>query len=139
MTALKPTPEEIAWAAGLFEGEGSVSISHRGGNYTSVVGAAYPVIVLQMTDEDVVERFHRIIGCGFVRSRDPGVGRKTIYRWQTKSNSEVATVIDALYEHMGARRRARMDEVRALLVAKTARRSEVAREVLTRDPAGRFV
>jgi hypothetical protein len=46
--------EEFAWAAGLFEGEGSITLAPR------------PRLQMKMADEDVVRRFAEIIGVGKV-------------------------------------------------------------------------
>lgn len=47
--------EDIAWAAGLFEGEGCIT-KNKG----------IPVLKLTMTDEDVVRRFGEVMGTGSV-------------------------------------------------------------------------
>lgn len=54
-----PTPAEIAWAAGLFEGEGCWKMPYRGN-----VGAA-----VASTDRDVLEKFAAIVKCGAIHSR----------------------------------------------------------------------
>jgi hypothetical protein len=51
--------EEIAWAAGLFEGEGSITRFGRSGKFDLRVS-------LNMTDEDVVRRFDAIVDRGKV-------------------------------------------------------------------------
>lgn len=47
-----------AWAAGLFEGEGSIIIqnySHGGRGFK---------LQLSMVDKDVVKKFHEVVKCG---------------------------------------------------------------------------
>ncbi len=67
--------QEIAWAAGLFEGEGCIT---KNGNS--------PALRLNSTDEETVIRFQRIIGAGAVygpyqyNSRD-GSERKPASIW----------------------------------------------------------
>lgn len=65
---------EIAWAAGVFEGEGSVSWNER--NHQARFSMA-------MTDRDVMERFISIIGSRATltmsKLRDPKY--KTIFQW----------------------------------------------------------
>lgn len=51
--------EDLAWAAGFFEGEGSI---HRNGN-----GGSYKISVTQC-DKDLLERFQQIVG-GFGKLR----------------------------------------------------------------------
>jgi hypothetical protein len=56
--------EEIAWAAGLFEGEGSITRFGRPGKFDLRVS-------LNMTDEDVVRRFDAIVdGAGHTEHED---------------------------------------------------------------------
>lgn len=70
---------EWAWAAGLFEGEGSILVTGRPG---------YGIrLQLKMTDEDVVRRFRDITG-GVVRGpyqshQDDGHKRKPYWMWQS--------------------------------------------------------
>jgi len=69
------TPEEIAWAAGLFEGEGCITMT-----------SGHAVLRLSNTDEWVVRRFAEIVGRGVVygpyenRSNDHFV-RKPFFVW----------------------------------------------------------
>ena len=64
---------EIAWAAGLIEGEGTVCVKGSGGLY---VGAS-------MTDEDVIRKIHSISGIGTVT-----MPKKLENRKQTKQQIE---------------------------------------------------
>lgn len=93
---------EIAWAAGLFEGEGSCYVGHA--------GQRQPIVVLSMTDEDVVRRFARIIGRGNVQSyrRPP---RKRYWRWSVQSKDDVLAVLGVLWPLLGARRQEAATEV----------------------------
>lgn len=138
----------IDWAAGLFEGEGCVSIARRrSAAFTSEAGRCTPVLALKMTDRHIVEEFAAVMGCGYIAEQPyyEAHGHKAQWRWQTKNLTEVSRCIDLLYPHMGNRRRGRMDEVRALLAAKRERRVELARVqiagkriAIARDADGRF-
>jgi hypothetical protein len=72
------SPEEIAWAAGLFEGEGAISHIERRGSLDLQVA-------LVMTDEDVVRRFDEIVDRGKVYGPylpiSHGDRRKPFWRW----------------------------------------------------------
>jgi hypothetical protein len=52
---------EIAWAAGLFEGEGTIVIAGNNG----IKGCRIQLAV-EMVDEDVVRKFARIAGFGSI-------------------------------------------------------------------------
>lgn len=92
----------IAWASGLFEGEGSCGL---------LGGQRQPVAQLSMTDEDVVERFARIVGRGAVHSyrsnqrTTHGGQRKQQWRWSVQSAEDVGHVLGLLWPFLGERRK----------------------------------
>lgn len=101
--------EDIAWAAGLFEGEGCVRIRPRGcGEMT-----------LAMTDRDVVERFAEIVGAGKVKRNDGPArnGHQVQWRWNVSRFETVQAVVAMIWPWLGERRRAKALEV--LTIAKT--------------------
>jgi hypothetical protein len=101
------TPEQVAWAAGLFEGEGCWSY------YQREFGAkVQPQVRLGTTDLDVVERFAAIVGCGAIGQVKPGTGgHKPVYEWRIYEAEKVREVIALFLPHMGERRRAKALEV----------------------------
>jgi hypothetical protein len=97
--------EEIAWAAGVFEGEGSFTMSgHRRNSHTATVS---------MCDEDVVRRFYKAVGIGYVNGpyQNSGINRKPYYRWQTARFEHVQALVAMLWPWLGQRRRARAKEI----------------------------
>jgi len=103
---------EMAWAAGLFEGEGSLGAyrSGRNGSGKSVVAQAS----LGMTDRDSVERFHRVVGIGSVYVHRPGTDSvKPVFTWHANSFESVQAVVAMLWFGLGTRRRAKAREVLA--------------------------
>lgn len=97
---------ELAWAAGLFEGEGCITRS-------AARGHKYPALKLNMTDEDSVRRFHSAVGgagtCYGPRSNGPG--NKDFWCWTAYRFEHVQAVIVYLWYGLGKRRRARATEV----------------------------
>ena len=98
-----------AWAAGLFEGEGSIfvaTINGRSGNYS------YARLELKMTDEDVVRQFQRVVMAGKVRYKPP---RKAHYKeawcWQLTNKEECKRVLADFWPYLGTRRKAKALEV----------------------------
>lgn len=70
--------EQIAWAAGLFEGEGSASfiVDKRRKNYK------YPRLQIKMTDLIILERFCAIVETGQIYTLKPDrKEHKTPYLW----------------------------------------------------------
>lgn len=88
--------EDIAWAAGLFEGEGTI-FSADGGR---------PRLALCMTDKDVVDRFRDILG-GTVSGpyREGQENRKLMYKWQEGKVGTVQSVLRQFWPYLGERRR----------------------------------
>lgn len=96
---------DIAWAAGLYEGEGSAHISSAQGQ---------TIVQLRMTDEDVVQRFAQIVGRGNVvrRSRSQAQGpRKDVWCWSIHGAEDVKAVLGMLWPYLGERRQQRATEV----------------------------
>lgn len=95
-TPWTPRREDIAWAAGIFEGEGST------GTYTSAGIRA----CVDMTDEDVVRKFARIVRLGSVVWHDKKrVGWKDSWRWQVHGYEKVQALMAMFWPWLGERRK----------------------------------
>ena len=100
--------QDIAWLAGLLEGEGCFKVG-RPARYPT---KAYPRISVQMTDEDVVRRAADIMGARFNGPYErPG---KTVWMANLQTRAEVAGWLMTLYPLMGARRQERIRELLAI-------------------------
>lgn len=99
------TRENISWFAGLFEGEGSISIN-RGRTLRAV-------LQITMTDEDVVRKAHNIIGVGNVTGPHGPYrpNEKPTWSWRVAKFEESQAVMAAIYQFLGIRRRAKIKEV----------------------------
>lgn len=107
----------IAWAAGLFEGEGSIFAGKERGSIT---------LALSMTDEDVVRRFHEVIGRGTVVGPHHRSGQKDQWTWRC-STLDAEVILQALIPWLGVRRTERAEE------ALQARREYIAWAVRPRE------
>lgn len=77
----------IAWASGLFEGEGTVRRK----------------LEIEMTDKDVITKFWDIVNCGNVYYRErPNV--KPIWRWRAGNKQDVTKCLTAMLPFFGDRR-----------------------------------
>ena len=110
--------ENLAWAAGLFEGEGSISIKPQTAQ-----------LQLAMTDEDVVRKFHSIVGMGHVY--DPYVDRrvwptprKPIWRWTVGGSRKCQALLAAFWCFLGNRRRAKAEEAIRICAARNLHSAE---------------
>jgi hypothetical protein len=97
--------ENLAWAAGLFEGEGCLTT--HGKNMTALINS---------TDKDVIERFHSVIGFGSINGPYQSkvkASYKPYWRWRCGSFEHVQATIGLLWKHLGERRKQRaMDLLR---------------------------
>jgi len=100
--------EQIAWAAGLFEGEGS--FTQRSRRYGK---GRYPSASLAMTDEDVVRRFHEIVGMGNVNGPYDHGGNKLRWRWEIGVLQDFREFVEMMSPWLGTRRSGRALELLA--------------------------
>jgi hypothetical protein len=112
-----PSENEVAWAAGLFEGEGCITMFQQKHHQQPQLRLS-----VQMTDRDVVERFCSIVECESVspekRLRPP---RKPVHVWQISNRRDVERLLLMFMPWLGERRRMRADE--ALTVIAQSMRS----------------
>lgn len=113
---------EVAWAAGLFEGEGTAFVSGGGQR-----------LAIEMTDYDVLLRFQRTVGCGSLAARAPRPSaqahHKQVWVWQVAHKMDVILVGELLLPYLGRRR---TEAVERVLEAARARRT-LRRRRGTRD------
>ena len=110
-------PLEVAWAAGIFEGEGCMSLT-----YSKTVPHAARRVRLQvgMTDRDIIERLHYIWpGVPMVaRNSHPNYpGAKMMFMWRVNKCAEVERILHAMLPWLGERRSQRANELLAAIAA----------------------
>lgn len=97
--------EQLAWAAGLFEGEGSFGCDKRTRNIH---------IELSSTDADVLQRFAAVVGAGRIEVKGRATRRgKTVWTYRLQSVEQVRETIHLFLPHLGERRQSRALEVLA--------------------------
>lgn len=101
---------EIAWVAGLLEGEGSFVLTKESGRKRQTL-----TVRCSMTDLDVINRLAGVVDGGAVNQDGYRNGAtrtaeryKRIYTWQMSRRTEVVELINLLYPYMGLRRQAQM-------------------------------
>lgn len=95
------TEADLYWLAGLLEGEGSFL-------KPTPSSPASPIVVVSMTDLDVIERAAMIIGSGVWKNQNLNPKWKQTYRATIKGQRAV-DLMKLLYPHMGQRRREQID------------------------------
>lgn len=99
--------EDLYWLAGILEGEGSFGLTRchvKGKCYK------YPLIQLNMTDEDIVERVAKLYGSLYRGYRGAKPGNKNRFS-TTLTNKRADELMRVLYPIMGKRRQKRIREV----------------------------
>jgi hypothetical protein len=95
----------IAWAAGLFEGEGCIHVIESD-------GCMYARLSLTTTDRDVLDRFQSVIVAGTVKANPPPkqVQWKQSYRWYLSRTAEIERVLHRFMPYLGKRRSSKAQE-----------------------------
>lgn len=118
--------EQLAWAAGLFEGEGCLSTRGKSVNILRKYRDRGLVAAMKMTDEDVIFRFKQIVGVGNITGPYNKIGKKTWWVWQAGSFEHVQALIAILWPWLCRRRKDRAKELLTLYHASAA---ELSRKV----------
>jgi hypothetical protein len=104
------TREELAWAGGLFEGEGCFSLNVQRKK-------ARCVALLSSTDKECIERFVRSVGLGrvlgpYVHSRAASKPKyKQHWNWSISGFEDVQALLAMLWPWLSERRKTRAVEV----------------------------
>jgi hypothetical protein len=101
--------EDLAWAGGLFAGEGS--FSGPDGN---------PRASLNMIERDVVKRFQSSVGLGIIYGPQKGSGNHPRWQWVVYGFEDVQAVLAMLWPWLNERRRTRAKEVLRAAIEKRA-------------------
>jgi hypothetical protein len=83
---------QLAWFAGILEGEGSITI--RGNSV---------VIKIGMTDKDIIDRVHNLWNFGN-RAVYERAGRKCMYVWRAQDKEGTTLILNEVLPWLGIRR-----------------------------------
>ena len=107
---------DIAWAAGLFEGEGHIGLETVPGR-TRKDGTGgerrycYPRLRMNLTDLEVIEAFVAVVGGTLSGPHGPrGTERKASWSWSA-CGAVARTIAIQFAPYLGARRKQRLQEV----------------------------
>lgn len=88
------------WAAGLFDGEGTIFASAHNRPDRARLRYVRLHMALSMTDPEPVRRFHDAVGCGAIVKIPPGaLGWRPQFRWQATSDSAVRMAWKVIGRH----------------------------------------
>jgi hypothetical protein len=99
---------ELAWLAGLIEGEGCI---YRKKSYRRREGATRAGITIKMTDEDVVARATGLMNVGSYQRRPPRQPEHKPAFIVTIEGPKAEDIMRLIRPWMGERRRSKIDEV----------------------------
>ena len=97
------TDVEVAWVAGLIEGEGCISTFGKKRRY-------YWNVRVGMTDLDTIRKLRGITGMGIIYTQKVTGNRKPAWRWSVNRQAEVRELLTKILPHMGARRTEKIHE-----------------------------
>jgi hypothetical protein len=89
-----------AWIAGILEGEGSFAFTNN-----------WPVLHIQMTDKDVMEKLSSYLDVSLTKPRVLKSG-KICYQFSLRKTDKIKFITDQIYEYMGERRKKSIDDWR---------------------------
>jgi hypothetical protein len=92
---------DVAWAAGFYEGEGTITCGSGGKNRPN---AAWRMSVSQIHEEPI-KRFHRIVGVGYRGGWRSSSSGRLAYVWAAAAENDIWHVITLLWPHLSERRR----------------------------------
>ena len=98
---------KLIWLSGLFDGEGSFGIWSKGVGAKRCFAAQ-----VEMTDEDIVKRFHEMFGGAFWKTRKKKEHFKELWRWRCVGD-RAYDCIDKMIEYMGTRRQEKYHVVKS--------------------------
>jgi len=112
---LRESETEIAWAAGLFDGEGSVWVTKDTRCRPEWRGVAMEIAQSSRGDiPETLERFHAIVGVGRIsgpRLLGNPWSKLPQYRWQVSGRHKVSSVVRVLWPWLSAVKRSQLREM----------------------------
>lgn len=97
----------LAWASGIIEGEGTISlikVKDRKNSYS-------PRITVTMTDKDIIKRLFDIFKVGTIRGPIKNKNHKDLWSWSVQNQSGCFNVLIEIMPYLGDRRLTKAKEL----------------------------
>ena len=102
---------EIAWIAGILEGEGYFGIDNRSKDrYELSKTPPAPFIKISMVDEDIIQRLSKLLDKSYFSPSRKTVKGKQVYTLHIGEKEKVLFILEKILPHMGERRSERIRE-----------------------------
>jgi len=108
---LNLTETDIAWIAGLLEGEGYFGIDNRSKDrYETSKTPPAPFIKISMVDEDIIQRLSKLLDKSHFSPSRKTVTGKQVYTLHIGEKEKVLFILQKILPYMGVRRAERITE-----------------------------
>jgi hypothetical protein len=98
--------EQLAWAAGIFDGEGCTNTHLRQGNPDGLLYPNIKMVVTQHHDPEIIERFAAALKLGHISRRIVGQpSRPTVYIWVVSGQELVQASVALLWPWLASPKR----------------------------------
>ena len=103
--------QQIAWACGLFEGEGCISVTRQPNPKHPERLYWMRYVGVSSTERETLERFQDAVGMGKVNGpyKNGKRNEKPIYHWKAQGYGEMKRLIAMFYPYLSKTRRAAAD------------------------------
>jgi hypothetical protein len=108
---LNLTETDVAWIAGLLEGEGYFGIDNRSKDRYEVSKIPpAPFIKVSMVDEDIIQRLSKLLDKSYFSPSRKTVKDKQVYTLHIGEKEKVLFILQKILPYMGVRRGERITE-----------------------------
>lgn len=90
------SPVDVGWLAGIFDGEGSISLDRRG-------VWRRPCLSVSSTDLEILESIRELLGGSITivrESRQRKPHWKQAYRWASNGSQKVLRILETIHPHL---------------------------------------
>ena len=102
---------EIAWIAGILEGEGYFGIDNRSKDrYEVSKSPPAPFIKISMVDEDIIQRLSKLLDKSYFSPSRKTIKDKQVYTLHIGEKEKVLFILQKILPYMGVRRGERITE-----------------------------
>ena len=105
------TETDVAWIAGLLEGEGYFGIDNRSKDRYEISNTPpAPFIKVSMVDEDIIQRLSKLLDKSYFSPSRKTVKDKQVYTLHIGEKEKVLFILQKILPYMGVRRTERITE-----------------------------